>query len=86
MNKQLLKEFNSLGYLVEKCGYGIDVQHTFSLHNDDTNTYDIVLSSPYKRWKSIYSLKNNTLLGGLVGLEIEAGNIINEITEGDLQK
>lgn len=86
MNKQLLKEFNSLGYLVKKCGCSIDVQHTFSLNNDDTNSYDVMLSSPYKRWRSLYALKQMTLIGALVELEIESGKLINEIAGSELLK
>jgi len=80
MKSFVLKEFNCLNELV-KYGYDIDVQHSFSLNNDDVNSYDVMLSSPYKRWKSLYSLKQNTLIGALVDLEIQAGNLLNEITE-----
>lgn len=81
MKNCVLKEFNCLNELVVKHGYGIDVQHSFSLDKDDVNSYDVMLSSPYKRWKSLYSLKQNTLIGALVELEIQAGNLLNEITE-----
>lgn len=83
MKSCVLKEFNCLNELV-KYGYDIDVQHSFSLNSDDVNSYDVMLSSPYKRWKSLYSLKQNTLIGALVELEIQAGNLLNEITEGEL--
>lgn len=86
MNNCILKEFNCLNELVERYGYDIDVQHSFSLNNDDVNSYDVMLSSPYKRWKSLYSLKQNTLIGALVELEIQAGNLLNEITEGEKVK
>lgn len=84
MKNRVLKEFNCLNELV-KYGYDIDVQHSFSLNNDDVNSYDVMLSSPYKRWKSLYSLKQNTLIGALVELEIQAGNLLNEITVGELK-
>lgn len=80
----VLKEFNCLNELVQY-GYDIDVQHSFSLNNDEVNSYDVMLSSPYKRWKSLYSLKQNTLIGALVELEIQAGNLLNEITVGELK-
>ncbi len=85
MKNCVLNEFNCLNELV-KYGYDIDVQHSFSLNNDDVNSYDVMLSSPYKRWKSLYSLKQNTLIGALVELEIQAGNLLNEITEGEKVK
>lgn len=84
MSNIILKEFNCLNVLVKEFGYNIDVQHTFSLHNDDTNTYDVMLTSPYKRWKSLFSLKNTTLLGALVELEIQAGELLNEVVESVL--
>lgn len=86
MKSCILKEFNCLNELVVKYGYDIDVQHSFSLNNDDVNSYDVMLASPYKRWKSLYSLKQNTLIGALVELEIQAGNLLNEITEGEKVK
>ncbi|WP_204256712.1 hypothetical protein [Mammaliicoccus sciuri] len=85
MKNCVLNEFNCLNELV-KYGYDIDVQHSFSLNNDDVNSYDVMLSSPYKRWKSLYSLKQNTLIGALVELEIQAENLLNEITEGEKVK
>ena len=84
MSNVILKEFNCLNTLVEEYGYSIDVQHTFSLHNDDTNTYDVMLASPYKRWRSLFSLKNTTLLGALVELEIQAGDLLNDVVESVL--
>lgn len=84
MKSCVLKEFNCLNELV-KYGYDIDVQHSFSLNNDDVNSYDVMLASPYKRWKSLYSLKQNTLIGALVELEIQAGKLFDEITVGELK-
>lgn len=52
MSKIILKEFNCLNTLVEDYGYSIDVQHTFSLHNDDMNTYDVMLGSLIKDGKA----------------------------------
>lgn len=83
MKNCVLKEFNCLYELVEEYGYDIDVQHSFSLNNDDVNSYDVMLSSPYKRWNSLYSLKQNTLIGALVELEIQAGKLFDEITVGE---
>ncbi|MEB6232546.1 NADPH-dependent FMN reductase family protein [Mammaliicoccus sciuri] len=81
MKNCVLNEFNCLYELVKEYGYDVDVQHSFSLNKDDVNSYDVMLSSPYKRWKSLYSLKQNTLIGALVELEMQAGNLLNEITE-----
>lgn len=84
MSKVILKEFNALNTLVEEYGYSIDVQHTFSLHSDEINTYDVMLASPYKKWRSLFSLKNTTLIGALVELEIQAGKLLNEVVESVL--